>query len=46
MVGGRRPDDGILAGRSRGFISGVLQGSWGLGFALSSLAYGFFYAPL
>jgi len=29
--------------RSRGFMSGVLQGSWGLGFALSSLAYGFLY---
>ena len=26
--------------RSRGFMSGVLQGSWGLGFALSALAYG------
>ena len=25
--------------RSRGFMSGVLQGSWGLGFALSSLIY-------
>ena len=25
--------------RSRGFMSGVLQGSWGLGFALSSIAY-------
>ena len=25
--------------RSRGFMSGVLQGSWGLGFALSSVAY-------
>jgi len=32
--------------RSRGFMSGVLQGSWGLGFALSALAYGFLYAPL
>src|SRR5690348_12509856 len=29
--------------RSRGFMSGVLQGSWGLGFALSSLAYGFLF---
>jgi SHS family lactate transporter-like MFS transporter len=29
--------------RSRGFMSGVLQGSWGLGFALSSIAYGFLY---
>src|SRR4051794_35149636 len=27
--------------RSRGLMSGVLQGSWGLGFALSGLAYGF-----
>jgi len=25
--------------RSRGFMSGILQGSWGLGFALSSVAY-------
>jgi SHS family lactate transporter-like MFS transporter len=32
--------------RSRGLMSGVLQGSWGLGFALSALAYGFLYAPL
>src|SRR5580693_401324 len=31
--------------RSRGLMSGVLQGSWGLGFALSALAYGFLYAP-
>jgi MFS transporter, SHS family, lactate transporter len=29
--------------RSRGFMSGFLQGSWGLGFALSSLAYGVLY---
>src|SRR6266446_9303794 len=29
--------------RSRGFMSGVLQGSWGLGFALSALAYGVLY---
>jgi MFS transporter, SHS family, lactate transporter len=29
--------------RSRGFMSGVLQGSWGLGFLLSSLVYGIFY---
>jgi SHS family lactate transporter-like MFS transporter len=29
--------------RSRGFMSGVLQGSWGLGFALSAVAYGFLY---
>ena len=30
--------------RSRGFMSGVLQGSWGLGFLLSSLVYGMFYS--
>src|SRR6201981_2532525 len=29
--------------RSRGFMSGVLQGSWGLGFALSSAVYGLLY---
>jgi MFS transporter, SHS family, lactate transporter len=29
--------------RSRGFMSGLLQGSWGIGFALSSLAYGFLF---
>src|ERR1700688_4973243 len=29
--------------RSRGFMSGVLQGSWCLGFALSALAYGFLF---
>jgi SHS family lactate transporter-like MFS transporter len=29
--------------RSRGFMSGVLQGSWGLGFLLSSAIYGLFY---
>src|SRR6058998_1926749 len=32
--------------RSRGFMSGILQGSWGLGFALSALAYGLLYGPL
>src|SRR6266581_4416028 len=32
--------------RSRGFMSGVLQGSWGLGFAMSALAYGLLYSPL
>jgi SHS family lactate transporter-like MFS transporter len=26
-------------------MSGVLQGSWGLGFALSALAYGFLFDP-
>ena len=29
--------------RSRGFMSGVLQGSWGIGFALSRLIYGLFF---
>jgi SHS family lactate transporter-like MFS transporter len=29
--------------RSRGLMSGILQGSWGLGFALSALAYGLLY---
>lgn len=29
--------------RSRGFMSGILQGSLGIGFALSSLIYGLFY---
>ena len=29
--------------RSRGFMSGVLQGSWGIGFLLSSAAYGLLY---
>jgi MFS transporter, SHS family, lactate transporter len=30
--------------RSRGFMGGVLQGSWGLGFMLSSAVYGLFYS--
>ena len=29
--------------RSRGFMSGVLQGSWGLGFLMSAPIYGLFY---
>ena len=29
--------------RSRGFMGGVLQGSWGLGFLLSFAIYGLFY---
>ena len=29
--------------RSRGFMSGILQGSWGLGFALSAVAYGYLF---
>jgi MFS transporter, SHS family, lactate transporter len=32
--------------RSRGFMSGILQGSWGLGFALSALAYGFLFEAI
>ena len=32
--------------RSRGFMGGVLQGSWGLGFMLSSGMYGLLYAFL
>jgi MFS family permease len=30
--------------RSRGFMGGVLQGSWGLGFMLSSALYGLCYS--
>jgi SHS family lactate transporter-like MFS transporter len=29
--------------RSRGLMSGFLQGSWGIGFALSALCYGYLY---
>src|SRR5712692_1617627 len=29
--------------RSRGFMSGVLQGSWGIGYALSALIWGLFF---
>jgi MFS transporter, SHS family, lactate transporter len=32
--------------RSRGFMSGILQGSWGIGFLLSSAAYGFLYTSI
>jgi len=32
--------------RSRGFMSGILQGSWGLGFGLSSLAYLLLYSSI
>jgi MFS transporter, SHS family, lactate transporter len=32
--------------RSRGLMSGMLQGSWGLGFLLSSAVYGLFYDQL
>jgi SHS family lactate transporter-like MFS transporter len=32
--------------RSRGLISGVLQGSWALGFLLSSIVYGLLYGTL
>ena len=30
--------------RSRGFMSGVLQGSWGIGYALAALLWGLFYS--
>ncbi len=47
---GRLPDAALAMEswptRSRGFMSGVLQGSWGLGFALSAAAYGLLYSPL
>ncbi len=47
-MGAERPAGAALAmeswpARSRGFMSGFLQGSWGIGFALSSLAYGLLY---
>ena len=29
--------------RSRGFMGGILQGSWGIGFLLSSVVYGLFF---
>jgi MFS transporter, SHS family, lactate transporter len=32
--------------RSRGFMSGVLQGSWSIGFLLSSAAYGLLYSSI
>jgi SHS family lactate transporter-like MFS transporter len=32
--------------RSRGLMSGLLQGSWGLGFLLASLCYGALYATI
>jgi MFS transporter, SHS family, lactate transporter len=32
--------------RSRAFMSGVLQGSWGIGFLLSSAAYGLLYTSI
>ena len=32
--------------RSRGIMSGILQGSWSLGFLLSSAVYGLFYQSL
>src|SRR3984893_2038349 len=32
--------------RSRGFMSGVLHGSWGIGFLLSSAAYGLLYTSI
>jgi MFS transporter, SHS family, lactate transporter len=32
--------------RSRGFMAGVLQGSWGLGFVISFAVYGLFYSSI
>jgi MFS transporter, SHS family, lactate transporter len=32
--------------RSRGLMSGILQGSWGIGFLLSSAAYGLLYSSI
>jgi MFS transporter, SHS family, lactate transporter len=32
--------------RSRGLMSGMLQGSWGLGFLLASVVYGVFYEQI
>src|ERR1700690_1469959 len=32
--------------RSRGLMSGMLQGSWGLGFLLASVIYGLFYEQI
>ena len=32
--------------RSRGLMSGILQGSWGIGFLLSSAAYGVLYTSI
>ncbi len=37
---------GSRPARSRGFMSGILQGSWGLGFPLSALAYGLLYEDI
>jgi len=48
-MGGEWPAGAALAmetwpRRSRGLMGGVLQGSWGLGFMLSSAIYGLFYS--
>jgi len=48
-MGGEWPAGAALAMetwpvRSRGFMGGMLQGSWGLGFMLSSAIYGLFYS--
>src|SRR5260370_781309 len=37
---------GAWPARSRGIMSGILQGSWSLGFLLSSAVYGLFYPYL
>ena len=46
MAGRSGAGDGILAGAVARADVRRLQGSWGLGFALSGLAYGFLYGPL
>ena len=48
-MGGEWPAGAALAMetwpvRSRGMMGGILQGSWGLGFMLSSAIYGLFYS--
>jgi len=50
-MGGEWPAGAALAmeswpARSRGVMSGILQGSWSLGFLLSSAVYGMFYQSL
>jgi len=44
MAGWGRTGNGDLASTLARFMGGVLQGSWGLGFMLSSAIYGLFYA--
>ena len=51
FMGAEWPAGAVLAmeswpARSRGFMSGILQGSWSLGFLLSSLVYGTLYVAI